>query len=397
VTSQDPVSPVHPRGVTRAAFLRGATALGLWGSAGPLLAACGGDDSSPPNGASGKGVSKADLGKVGGTIQVFTYAGYEGGDAIKPWLASAGVKPDVTPINNQDDVTTKLRGPAGKTADAAQLGVAQVEQYRQLGLAYPIQPSWLENVSAVEPYFIKLTQDENGALTSVPFVWGALGCNHDPAKVATIESWQELADPKFKGRIAMIDDPVSTVQTGALAIGIRNPSEMTRDQLEAVKEFLLKVKSNARTVAAGYADIGDLIVSGDVWASFQGWNAVELFAADKGGTVKTAYPTEGTVGFVDTFLVPKDADNKATGIAFIDQMLSLEMQAYVGNALASGVVRLDAVPKVKGAASKVFDYENLEELFKTKFVFALDAPIESAGDVATHEDWVTAWEDVKAA
>jgi spermidine/putrescine-binding protein len=386
----------RPQDLTRAAFLRRAAALGLSASALSVLAACGGDAKSSASGST-KGVKLGDLGTVGGALQVITYAGYEGGDAIKPWLKETGVSEKLTPINNQDDVTTKLRSPAGKTADAAQLGVAQVKQYQQLGLAYPLQPEWLPNAKHVHPYFLDLTKDADGALTAVPFVWGALGCNHDPKRIATIESWQELADPKLKGRVAMIDDPVSTIQTGALAVGIREPQKMTRDQLEEVKAFLAKVKANARTVAAGYADIGDLIVAGDVWASFQGWNAVEIFAAAKNGVVKTAYPKEGTVGFVDCFIVPKDADNKRTAIAFIDQMLSEDMQAYVGNDLASGLVRLDATSKVKGIGAQIFDYSNLDELFKTKFVFALDAPLESSDDTATHEDWVAAWEDVKAA
>jgi spermidine/putrescine-binding protein len=391
----------RPQDLTRAAFLRRVAAVGVSTSAFALLAGCGEDDNGDggtANGGAGTGATTLeDLGTVGGTIQVITYAGYEGGDAIKPWLKETGVKQDLTPINNQDDVTTRLRSPAGKTADAAQLGVAQVAQYQQLGLAYPINEEWLTNAAEVEPYFLDLTRDPDGNLTSVPFVWGALGCNYDPEKMEPITSWEELTEPRFKGRIAMIDDPVSTVQTGALALGIREPHKMTRDQLEQVKEFLLRIKANARTVAAGYADIGDLIVQGDVWASFQGWNAVEIFASGKDGTVKTAYPDEGTVGFVDTFLVPKDSDNKRTGIAFIDQMLSEEMQVYVGTDLASGLVRTSAAGKVKGVGAEVFDYDNLKELFETKFVFALDAPIESEGDVASHEDWVTTWEDVKAA
>lgn len=385
------------QGITRAAFLRRAAALGVSASALSFLAACGGSNSSSGASKPTGDVKLADLGKVGGTLHIMTYAGYEGGNALKPWIKSTGVDFKATVINNQDDVTTRLRTPAGKSTDAAQLGLAQLEQYRELGLTYPLQPDWFENLPAMESYFVDLVKDKDGALTTMPFVWGGLGCNYRPDKVGEIKSWQELTGPKFKNRIAMIDDPVSTVQTGALAIGIRDPAKMTTAQLEDVKAFLLKIKGNARTVAAGYGDIADLLVAGDVWASFQGWNAVEIFAAQKGGTVKTAYPKEGTVGFVDSFFIPAKADNRATAVAFIDQMISKEMQAYVGNDLASGVIRLDAVPLVKGQGAKVFDYDNLEELFKTKLVFALDAPLKSEGDVATHEDWVKAWEDVKAA
>lgn len=386
----------RPQDLTRAAFLRGAVALGLSTSALSFLAACGGDDGGEAAGGATGDVTLEDLGTVGGSLQIITYAGYEGGDVIAPWLKEMGIERDVTPINNQDDVTTKLRSPAGGTFDAAELGIAQVVQYRELGMSFPLEAEWLPNLAHVEPYFIEAV-NPGGGLQAVPFVWGGLGCNYDPDKIDAIESWQELTDPKLKGRIGMIDDPVSTIQTGALAIGVRETDKLTRDQLEEVKAFLRKIKANARTVAAGYADIGDLIVAGDVWASFQGWNAVEIFAQAKGGVVKTAYPKEGTIGFMDCFTVPKEADNKRTAIAFIDQMLSLEMQAYVGNDLGSGLVRLDAADRVEGIGAEVFDYDNLDQLIKDKLVFAFDAPLESPGDVATHEEWVAAWEDVKAA
>ncbi len=377
--------------LTRSLFLKRAAMLGVTISAGSFIAACGGSSTS-----ASKGLSLDELGNLGGSIQLLTYAGYEGADAIKPWLGQQGIDAKTTFINNQDDVTTRLRTPAGKNADAAQLGRAQVDIYRQLGSFLPLQEDWFSNIGAVESFFLDLFRNDDGSLESMPFVWGGLGCNYRPDLTDPIESWQSLIEPKFKGRIAMIDDPVSTVQTGALAIGIDEPGRMTKDQLADVKEFLTQVKANARTVAAGYGDVADLLAAGEVWATFQGWNAVQAFAAQKGSKVLTAYPKEGTVGFVDSFGVPAKSDNSRTGVAFIDEMISKKMQIYVGNDLVSGVVRLDVTPKLKGLGAKVFDYDNIQELFKTTLNFALDAPIEPDGDVATHEEWVSAWEDVKA-
>lgn len=383
--------------MTRGMFLKRAAVLGVSVSAaGTLLAACGGGSDSGGKAQSTAGTSLDDLGTVGGQIQILTYAGYEGGDAIKPFLKKNGINAKTTFINNQDDVTTRLRSPAGRTADAAQLGRAQVDIYRQLGAFLPLQQEWFKNAKAVEPMFLDLFKNEDGSLEAMPFVWGSLAWNYRPDLTDPIESWQELTDPKFKGKIAMIDDPVSTVQTGALAIGVKEPGRMTKDELAETKEFLTKVKANARTVAAGYGDIADLLVAGDVWCSFQGWNAVQAFAADKGGEVLTAYPKEGSVGFVDSFGVPSESDNARTGVAFIDEMIGKKMQVYVGNDLVSGVVRLDVTNQLTGLGAEVFDYDKFDEIFENQLNFALDAPIEPDGDIATHDEWVTAWEDVKA-
>lgn len=382
--------------MTRGSFLKRAAVLGVTVSAaGTLVAACGGSDSNDSSAVT-SGTTLEDLGPLGGQIQILTYAGYEGGDAIKPFLNQNGITAKTTFINNQDDVTTRLRSPAGRTADASQLGYAQLDIYRQLGAFMPLQKDWLSNIDAVESRFIDLVEDEDGNLTTMPFVWGSLGCNYRPDMMDPIESWRDLTEPRFKDKIAMIDDPVSTVQTGALAIGVEEPGVMTKDELAETTDFLKQVKANARTVAAGYGDIADLLVAGDVWCSFQGWNAVQAFAADKGGKVLTAYPKEKSVGFIDTFGVPAEADNPRSGIAFIDEMIGKKMQIYVGNDLVSGVVRLDVVPQIKGLGAEVFDYNNFDEIFEDQLNFALDAPIEPDGDIATHEEWVTAWEDVKA-
>ncbi|MBK5231449.1 MAG: extracellular solute-binding protein [Thermoleophilia bacterium] len=382
--------------MTRSMFLKRAALLGVSVSAaGSLIAACGGSDSNGSS-ESTSGTSLAELGELGGAIQILTYAGYEGGDTIKPFLSKNGIDAKTTFINNQDDVTTRLRSPAGSTADAAQLGGAQVDIYRNLGAFKPLQPDWFSNYDTVEPRFTKLFKNKDGSLVSMPFVWGSLGWNYRPDLTDPIESWSELTESKFKGKIAMIDDPVSSIQTGALAIGVEEPGRMTKDELAKTQEFLTKVKANARTVAAGYGDIADLLVAGDVWCSFQGWNAVQAFAADKGGEVLTGYPKEKSVGFIDSFGIPSESDNPRTGTAFIDEMIGKKMQAYVGNDLVSGVVRLDVVPQIKGLGAEVFDYNDFDNIFDNQLNFALDAPIEPDGDIATHEEWVTAWEDVKA-
>ena len=397
-------SQVHPfvadegisqaQALTRASLLKKAAALGFgMTAAGTILAACGDDDTA---GSGGTGGSLESLGTVGGAIQIVTYAGYEGGDPIVPILKKAGIDSKTTFINNQDDVTTRLRSPAGKRADAAQLGVAQVDIYRKLGVFLPLEKDWFSNLPAVDQKFVDLTANEDGTLVSMPFVWGSLGWNYRPDLVDPIESWQDLLDPKFKGKIAMVDDPVSSIQTGALAVGVEEPGVMTKDQLAETTEFLKEVKANARTVAAWYGDIADLLVAGDVWCSFQGWNAVQAFAAEKGGKVLTGYPKEKAVGFVDTFGIPIASDNPRSGVEFINAMISKKMQAYVGNDLVSGVVRLDVVPQIKGLGAEVFDYNKFDEIFDTQLNFALDAPILPDGDIATHEEWVTAWEDVKA-
>ena len=55
------------------------------------------------------------------------------------------------------------------------------------------------------------------------------------------------------------------------------------------------------------------LVNGDIVACWQGWAAMNSFAADAGKTtVKTMVPEEGSFSFCDLYAIPTTADNVDT-------------------------------------------------------------------------------------
>ena len=51
--------------------------------------------------------------------------------------------------------------------------------------------------------------EEDGDWTGVPWTWGSIGITWDDATLpGGLSSWYDLLDPKFKGKVAMVNDPL---------------------------------------------------------------------------------------------------------------------------------------------------------------------------------------------
>ncbi|MEJ1180442.1 MULTISPECIES: ABC transporter substrate-binding protein [unclassified Pseudarthrobacter] len=383
--------------LSRKQFLRGVAGVGAGVAVSSLLAACStGGGTAAGGSVDPKITSIKDLGKVGGDLGVATYEGFEGGAAIKPWLAANGVQLQFQSINSQQEATAMLKGAGSRSIDAVELALLEGNSYVDLKIPYYVEQSWFPNGHLIRPVFADMFTQPDGSLSAIPFIWGANPCNYRADKMDAIGSWHDLLDPKLKGRITLIDDALANVATGALALGHQDPSKLTSAQLDEVGGFLRKLVDQARTVAPSYGDMLELLVSGEAYAGFCGWSALDLRAKEKGVDVRSAYPKEKVMGVVDSFAIPRGAPNKGTAAAYINEFLSPEMQRYVATDLAAGPVVANAAEVLKGEKNLTFDPDKLDELIKEKLLFIKAAPLTKEGDYVTRQDWLDLWEKVKA-
>jgi spermidine/putrescine-binding protein len=171
---------------------------------------------------------------------------------------------------------------------------------------------------------------------------------------------------------------------------------MTKAQLGEVKKFLLALKANAKTIAASYGDLSNLLISGEVVADFVGWAALDVWAANEGVQVTSILPTDGVVISIDAYAMAKTVDNRDAALAWLNLMLTDEVQLAVANELLTATVcpetaKLITDPNVK----KLYDYDNFNA-FIEKYPLHLFPPTEGTGDQVTFTDWMKTWEEVKA-
>lgn len=178
-----------------------------------------------------------------------------------------------------------------------------------------------------------------GKVYGIPTVINADSIIYLPDKVGKVDTYAVVFDPKLKGKTAMEDAWINSVIFTAIyrkennLQKIGNPGNLTKDELGAVMEFLIKKKKDGqfRTFWNGWEQGVQLITSQEVWA-MTGWEPI-VFAAQKAG-VKAAYavPKEGYEGWSNDLLLFKGAVQRGKKDA-AHRFANWELAGYYGNAL----------------------------------------------------------------
>ena len=172
----------------------------------------------------------------------------------------------------------------------------------RLGVYQPLDISKIPNWKYIDPALKKLPGVEmNGKVYVIPVDAGDGGIQYDPRHVHPAPtSWKDLFNPKYKGEAAMEDNPVTAIDAGALAIGIKDPLHMTEAQLQQVKNFLIAHRSEFRTWWESDTDEEQLYKTGEIWIS-SGYRD-DAYTVREVGRPERLRPAKGGVAGVDVRL-----------------------------------------------------------------------------------------------
>jgi len=159
---------------------------------------------------------------------------------------------------------------------------------------------------------------------AVPWAWGPTGLIYDKALAIEPDSWETLWDTKYKGKAAMWDD-VSMIWTTALLLGYKNVYNLTKDQLEAVKEKLFKFNDLHGYLYKDGEDEIELAKNGKI-VVYNSWFDPSQRLRPMGKDFEMTIPKEGAVGMFDSYLISSRSKNNAIAHRYIDHQISPEIQ-----------------------------------------------------------------------
>lgn len=265
----------------------------------------------------GGGDKKAETG-VKGEVMVYTSIYPDIIDNMcKPNLAKAF--PDMK-VNwfqgGTEKVKTKIAGEIkANKVGADVLMVADPSYYLKLdaqGLLLPYKSKEDANVIA--------DKDKDGAWYSVRVCNMIIAYNGDKLKAEDApKNWTDLADPKWKGKIAMPNPLLSGtayVSVGALA-----------DKYGW--EYFDKLKANGLRVEEGNSAIQNKLLTGEYAAAIILEENILKLAATKKEPLKVSYPTDGVINIPSPIAIFKSTKNVAGSQAMVDWWLSKEGQQAV--------------------------------------------------------------------
>jgi spermidine/putrescine transport system substrate-binding protein len=218
-------------------------------------------------------------------------------------------------FSSEDESETKLR--AGFEADVVNTCAGPVESKVKAGLLQPIDTSRIEDWDRVFPVF----RDAPGVVIDgevymVPQFGGSTGIIYDSeAWPGGTASYADLFNnPDVPGSVAIGDAVIVTFAIAAMAAGIEDPYgvEMTQEQIDMVKDFLIEKKGDRiRTIFEGDSDLVSLLQGGEVVAAAPGYPGVTNILNEAGaeGRYKWVGADEASFVWVCGQSIAADAKN----------------------------------------------------------------------------------------
>jgi spermidine/putrescine transport system substrate-binding protein len=198
------------------------------------------------------------------------------------------------------------------------------------GLLAPIDFRNVTNFKNISADFRNLAYDPDNKHT-IPYSWGTTGLVVRGDRVAApITRWADLWDPRYAGKVVGWLLPRYTLGVALKSLGYSANSEDPM-QLEAALQRLLALKPNAIWLNGDQESIAPELVDGDA-AFGLGWAYDYKVAHDQNAAVTYVLPKDGSLLWVDNFVIPANSPNKTTAERFLSFLLRPEITGQLVNA-----------------------------------------------------------------
>jgi spermidine/putrescine transport system substrate-binding protein len=157
------------------------------------------------------------------------------------------------------------------------------------------------------------------------FGFNTISFNNQKADPSEMQTLASLSDPKYKGRIAIYDYYLPIIGMAALAAG-KNTTELTADDLPAIKEILLKWKANSKLVGEIVAS-QTALATGEVDVLVGGGEFVTAGLAKENPALDFSIPKEGGILWSQSLAMFSASKSKDLALKFIQYIMSPEGQA----------------------------------------------------------------------
>jgi len=240
--------------------------------------------------------------------------------------------PHVTIYADEDEAFAKMR--AGYKPDVMGPCFYEFPRWQEAGLIQPIDTSKLKNWNKISATLRNLPgiSAGEGKVWFVPQYWGntSITFRTDLApEYVDKPSWDILFDPKYKGRVSVLDGVDDTIPFIAHMIGI-DAYHMTPDEWVKVQDKLKELVKQTRMVSSDDTALSQGLASGEIVAAMT-WRITYSTLHKEGKPVAYMNPPGGMFTYVCGLVMNKNTKDVDKALALIDSGLSDEAADYTIN------------------------------------------------------------------
>jgi spermidine/putrescine transport system substrate-binding protein len=325
--------------------------------------------------------------RIGGEINVLSWGNYID-FALPGFEKKYGVKVNIDYYGDEKEAMNKIRATGLGTYDVVFLGVGFEDIAIKQRLLVPLDLTKVPSFADVFPTLKKAKAD--GKYYCATYSFGLNGLiAYDPAKTGgPVTSWADVYSGKYKGRIGKIDKSDEQIWRTAVSLGYPY-GPLTDGQWKAVAAKLTEDTKEVRTLYTHNDQMAQLLANGEIWIADSNDGGYRQAVA-KGLKGALAYPKEGITAWYDGACVIAQAPHGAAAYAFVNYLLSSEVQAQLPKKLGYAPANSKALDLLD---DKTKAYMGLDELVKNmnkiQFEYNLGADFDNRA--------IEVWEHAKAA
>ncbi|MBI4905642.1 MAG: spermidine/putrescine ABC transporter substrate-binding protein [Acidobacteria bacterium] len=208
----------------------------------------------------------------------------------------------------------------------------------ELGLLAELDHARLKHLDALEPRFQKPHWDPQ-LRHCVPYMWGATGILYQSNLTPAPQAWADLWQPRFAGKLTMLDDPAEVIGACLQKLGYKlnsgDPNELAKAQREAEgQKKLLRAYVNEI--------VRDQLVAVELMAA-QVWRSTAMRAMEAAGSrLAFAYPKEAYAVYADNVAILRESKRSDIAHAFLDYLMRPEVAMRVAESKLESTVNAKA-------------------------------------------------------
>ena len=314
-----------------------------------FLAACGGSgstqktDAAAASGASAPATAAAP--SATGQLNIYNWSDYVDPETVATFEKDNNIKVRYDYYDSNETLEAKvLTGQSGYDLVAPSL--VNVGRQIQAGAYQPIDKSQISNYNNVDPELLKLMDKvDPGNKYAVPYFWGinTIGINKDQVEKALggklpDNIWDLVFKPEYTAKlkscgISFFDSPSEQFPLVLHYLG-KDANSSNPDDLKAATVLLETVSGDVQRFRSS-SDIDDM-ARGDLCVSIGYGGDLHIaknraIEAKNGVNIDVLVPKEGVGVWVDSFMIPKDAQNVANAHKYINYTLDPKVAAKNGD------------------------------------------------------------------
>ena len=211
-------------------------------------------------------------------------------------------------------------------------------------------------------------RNEEGDIVGVPYLSNTDSLAYNKTKIGeNINTWEALFDSQFKGYSSIQNSLGPTFTITAIYLkqsnkqDIKNPSNMTKDEIKGVCEFLIKMKKRGQfnKIWKSFNEGVELLANGEVLVS-SCWEPMAISAQKKGTEIKYGIMKEGHLSWNNIWMLTKGGQKRGQQKNFY-KLMDLYLSPWFGIRLLD---KYGFTPQMTGMKKYINDLENLDVIKK---------------------------------